>query len=262
MLCRRAKTNPITKRLYMTLTHSLNSLAGAICAVILATPAYAGTLITTNLPSGTSIVNIDARADGAADYHLDPLQSFWYKPINGVELSLMPGTYEFRVINPSDAASLYPNLSPAQLSQIYTAWTYNLPWLTNYLVFNKTASTNSSEFQLFDGAVAPGLTGNTFSSATAAYEGIIANGYYNQIRPAPPGRAGTAADYLTQWTFTEPTTALFVIPDYLLSDNTGGVSVAVTSVANSKSVPEPEPSAPALITGGIIAILLRMFRPC
>jgi len=40
--------------------------------------ALGGTVITANLPANTAIVNIDARADGAASYNGD--QSLWYQP--------------------------------------------------------------------------------------------------------------------------------------------------------------------------------------
>ena len=55
------------------------------------------------------------------------------------------------------------------------------------LAFSSTALANPSESQLFDGALAPGdPTANTFGSPQAAYDGTVANGYYNKIRPAPP----------------------------------------------------------------------------
>src|SRR5947209_19039298 len=89
--------------------------------------ARAGTVITTNLPPGTEIVNIDATSDGAASYSPDTNQAYWYQPFTGstfVSLTLQPGIYTFRIIDPSDAASMYPNLTTAQLNQIYTGWTY------------------------------------------------------------------------------------------------------------------------------------------
>jgi hypothetical protein len=197
--------------------------------------ASAGTVITTNLPSGTTIVNIDSRADGAGAFSSDSAQSFWYQPTpTAPSVTLLAGTYRFRIIDPSDAATLYPNLTSSQRNQIYTGWTFNSPWSENYLVFKSSALNDPNEFQLFDAALDP--AGTVYGSAAAAYSGTIANGYYNKIRPAPPGRAGTAlCDYEGLYTLSATTTLLFVIPDNGLSDNTGGVSVLVSAVPNPPS---------------------------
>jgi hypothetical protein len=199
----------------------------------------AGSVITDNLPAGTTIVNIDARADGAATYSSDSDQTFWYQPTSTAPSVTLPrGAYRFRIIDPQDAASLYPQLTSAQLAQIYTAWSYNSPWTENYMVFQNTALTDPTEHQLFDGAIAPGApTGTTFSSAQAAYDGTVANGYYNKIRPAPPGRSALTTDYVTEYTFIRDTTVLCIVPDNGLFDNSGGVSVVITAI------PAPTPGA-------------------
>jgi hypothetical protein len=237
-----------------TMKKAVTSL-GFMCAYALAWlgTAHAGTVINTNLPPGTTIVNIDARADGAAAWSgPNPPQPFWHQPIGGVELTLQPGTYQFRVVSAGDAAVLFPNLTSAQLTQIYTAWTYNSPWLTNYMVFNITARLNPNESQIFDGGDVPGGT-PIYGSAQSAYDGIVASGYHDNIRPAPPGRAGQApSDFLAQWTFNVPTTLVFAVPDNILSDNTGGVSVIVTTV--------PEPSTAALVIGGAVLTCLSVRR--
>ncbi len=192
----------------------------------------AGSAINSNLPAGTVIVNIDATADGIVTYSGDADQSFFYQPTaTAPSVTLQAGTYTFRIVDPADAATLFPSLTPAQQAEIYTGWTYNSPWTEDYLAFNSSAIANANQSQLFDGALPPGTPNDqTFGSAQAAYDGTIADGYYNKIRPAPPGRAGSAADYSLSYTFTAPTTLLFVIPDNILSDNTGGVSVVVTNV--------------------------------
>ena len=193
-------------------------------------PGFAGTVITANLPPHTAIINIDARADGANRFNGD--QSLWYQPFSNSSLpqfTFPPGTYQFRVVNPADAAQLYPALTPEQTSQIYTAWTYNSPWIEDYLVFDSGAATDSSIPQLFDGAPGPG-----FGNATLAYDDAIANGYYNHIRTGPLGRASSIIT--NSYTFTQAVTLLFVIPDYGLGDNNGGVSVLVTPVGGGNSV--------------------------
>jgi hypothetical protein len=206
--------------------------------------AQGGTIITTNLPAGTTIVNVDATTDGCITYDgSHPSQPYWFGPSAGSpSLTVLPGTYTFRVIDPNDASAAYPALTSGQLSQIYTAWTYNSPWIENYMVFNNTAVANISEYQIFDGAdTPPGLT-NT-SSPSAAYSSVGAAGYLDKIRPAPPGRAGQSpSDFVSSWTFAVPTTLRFVIPDNVLSDNGGGVSVVVTQV------PEPSTAVLALVS--------------
>jgi Dockerin type I domain/PEP-CTERM motif len=186
---------------------------------------FAGTLINTNLPTGTTIVNIDGTQDGAANYS-GPGQEYWYQPFNGVQVNFQSGTYQFRVIDPADAAALYPNLTTGQLNQIYTGWTFNSPWSENYFAFDISAQTNPSETQLFDGALNPSFS--VYGSAQAAYDATVADGYYKKIRPAPPGRTSDPGAYITSWTFTAPESLVFVIPDTELSDNAGGVSVAIT----------------------------------
>ena len=198
--------------------------------------ALGGTVITANLPANTAIVNIDARADGAASYNGD--QSLWYQPFNSgsalPQLTLPAGTYQFRVINPADAASLYPALTLVQTNQIYTAWTFNSPWVEDYLVYDSSALTNSSVPQLFDGAPPASFFGSPLQAYNDAltnsyYNGNVGtNGYYNILRTGPLGRASTI--FTNRYTFTNAATLVFVIPDYGLGDNNGGVSVLVTLI--------------------------------
>jgi hypothetical protein len=196
-----------------------------LSAVLLAfLPAFGGTVLTNNLPANTAIVNINATQDGAATYNSD--QSLWYHPFNTggnlLQYQIQPGTYSFRVINPADAARLFPALTPAQTNQIFTAWSYNTPWLLNYLVFPAAAATNYSIPQLFDGDP----EWPPFSNATDAYNGSIAHGTFNVIRIGPLGR--NSPILANSFTFTNNETLVFVVPDYQLNDNRGGVSVLVS----------------------------------
>lgn len=189
-------------------------------------PARGGTVITGNLPAGTAIVNLNATQDGAASYNGD--QSLWYHPFYTggatqlVKYTVTPGTYFFRAIDPADAARLYPALTPAQTSQIFTAWTYNSPWILDYLVFDSAAETNYSLPQLFDGSP----EWPAYANAVLAYSASLTNGYNNLLRVGPLGRASTLLTNTV--TFTNAETLIFVIPDYALSDNAGGVSVLIS----------------------------------
>ena len=182
--------------------------------------ARGGTVITANLPANTAIVNIDGRADGAANY--DGGQTHWFQPFNTggtlLQYTVQAGTYSFWPINPADAAARFPALTQQQTNQIYTAWTYNSPWILDYLVFDSSAATNSSVPQFFDGA-----QDISYGNAIAAYTNAFLRGTYNQLHTA--GRLGT--NIATTYTFTNTTTLIFVVPDNVLSDNSGGVSVLV-----------------------------------
>jgi hypothetical protein len=210
---------------------TLTPLAVLFSIAAIAPALYGGTVITAGLPENTAIINISGTQDGAATYNGD--QSLWYQPFNtgGVsnllEYTLQPGVYGFRIIDPADAAQLYPTLTSNQLGEIYTGWTYNSPWVTDYLIFDSSAATNTSEAQLLDGAFSnTNGTWQTYGSADAAYSAEISDGLYDLIRPGPPdGRNGKV--YTNTWTFFSTETLIFVVADYDLNDNAGGVSVLV-----------------------------------
>ena len=195
----------------------------------------AGDIINSNLPTGTTIVNISGTADGAAGN--DPGGGRFSQPFTAdVSLSVSPGTYSFSIVDPADAAQEFPALTAAQLGSIQTAWTFNSPWTTDYVVFDSSALSDSNEIQLFDGASNTANAANTYGSAQAAYDAAVAGGYTNFIRTGP--RTGTT--YETSYTFTSAATLLFAVPDYDLGDNAGGVSVIV------HGVPEPRTTLPIL----------------
>ncbi len=217
------------------------------CAAASRLPA--GTVITTNLPSNVEIVNINAQQDGAATYGGGNTgQAFWYQPFgsgtNGLlSIPVTPGTYTFNIVDPQDASRQFPSLTATQLGTIFTAWTYNDPWITQYFVFDISAATNPNEPQLFDGADDP----NSYGNAQDAYDAAVARGETNQIQIDPMhGREGT--NYTTTYTVTQATSLVFVIPDYALSDNNGGVSVVVTEV------PEPRTVGLCVAAGGLLAV--------
>jgi hypothetical protein len=169
--------------------------------------------------SHAQLVNINARVSGAQPgLH----QTFWFSPFNAVSLSLAAGTYDFTLVDPT-----------LNSGAAFTAWTYNAPWVTNYLVFDSTDLTH----ELFMGAVSgPALV----TTAQAAFNATVAAGH-------------------NVTTFTLPTaeTLLFTIPDNILSDNTGGVSIDVTPfVAEPPPPPPPQTGAvPEPSTYGLIGAL-------
>ncbi len=196
-----------------------------MCFASLFPATFAGTIITDHLPANTAIININAAQDGSAVYNGN--QSLWYQPFSTggaaqlLEYTVQPGTYSFRLINPADAARLFPALTTDQTNQIFSSWTYNSPWITDYLVFDGAAAMNTSLAQLFDGSPDP----SSYDSSTAAYNSAVAGGYYDRIRTGPAGRAGTV--FTNAYTFSTAETLAFAVPDNALGDNHGGVSVLI-----------------------------------
>lgn len=202
-------------------------------------------------------MNVSGTADGAASY--DSSQTYWYQPFNTsgslLEYTVQPGTYNFRIIDPTYAASTF-NLSSSALNQIYTAWTFNSPWATDYLVFDSSAATNSSEYQLFTGATSP--TTVDYGSASQAYSGAIADGHYDQIVAGVGGRYNGTVE--TSYTFTSAETLIFAVPDYYLADNGGGVSVLISGVGSTAPSSTPEPASCLLILGGLSTLSIGRVR--
>ena len=221
----------------------MKKLLTLLLAAASMTSVFGGTIITANLPANTAIVNINAQTDGALYYSDGAL---WHAPFSFggslPQLSLPVGTYAFRVISPDDAVALYPALTSAQTSQMFTAWTTNSLWLEDYLVFGSAALSDNFVTQIFDGAPAS----TSFGSAAAAYADAVANGYANIIRTGPLGRNST--NLTDRYTFATDTNLVFVIPayfltpDYGISDNLGGVSILVTPT-NAPIGGVPPPSA-------------------
>lgn len=208
---------PLNKELSMRI-NPVWSVVGIVGLV--AGSAQAGTVITQGLPSNTVIANIDSRVDGAAGSN-GP-QTLWFQPFTTVSATFDAGTYRLRIVSPADAAALFPSLTGAQLSQIYTGWTYNSPWITNYVVFDSSAATDSSQPQLIYGAQST----QGYSSGPDAYAGSVANGVYETFT-----LGAWDGPKVKQVTFRHPVTLLFAIPDWGVYDNAGGVSVLMEQVS-------------------------------
>ncbi len=209
------------------------ALACLVSLLVTSRLTFAGTVITANLPPNTAIVNIDAKQDGAATWNSG--QDSWFHPFftggatGLLQYAIAPGTYQFRLTNPSLAATQFPALTAGQLSQIFTAWTYNSPWITDYFVFDSAGATNFSVPQIFAGAIRPsGLTGGT-GSATEAFNLATTYEFDDVIVKQPGGRITGVRT--TLYTFTAPETLTFAVPDNILSDNNGGISVVISQVA-------------------------------
>ncbi len=160
-----------------------------------------------------------------------------------MKYTVQAGTYNLRVIDPTDAQALYPKLTASQLSEVYTAWTYNYPYITNYLVFDKSAANNPSEAQLIYGA--PSTAG--LHTPQDAYDLAKTDGYYNEFYVGAVG----ASPLQNQYTFAAPETLIFAVPDYDLSDNGGGVSVLISPEQVSAV---PAPASFTLLFVGLVSL--------
>ena len=148
---------------------------------------------------------------------------------------------------------MFPSLTAGQISEISTgAWTYNTPWVTDWLAFDSSAASNSSEHQLFAGAVTPEAPGTTgwdgagYDNSTDAYNEAINDGDYNKIVTGTGRYTGTVQ---SSYTFAAPQTLIFVVADYDVGDNAGSVSVLAT--------PVPEPVTLGFFAMSALALRLR-----
>jgi uncharacterized protein (TIGR03437 family) len=194
---------------------------------------FSGTVITTNLPTGMAIVNISAASGNTAGANgAKPAAGnlAWDDPYNTLgqllEYTVQPGTYTMRVIDPADAASIFPSLTQNQLNGMWTAWNSSINgnnYVTSYLAFDSSAASNSTQTQLFSGADNGPGTADPASAYADAANGYTANNvftppFFNEIRN------GTLQ---TTYTFNTQTTLIFVVPDYPPGNQGGGVSVLI-----------------------------------
>lgn len=216
--------------------------------------AVSAGVISTDLPSNTYIVNINGGPGGDGASGNSPDGGTFSAPYStDPTLTLGPGTYTFYLVDPADAAAAFPMLTADQLATVQTAWTFNTPWTTDYVVFDSLALADPSRPQLFDGGNGTYGEGTTYSSQQAAYDAARDQGYYNNIRVG----SRNTTNFQKTYTLTSAETLVFAVPDYYLDDNAGGVSVVVQAV--------PEPGAKTLCglgagTLGLVMLSRRRVR--
>ena len=86
-----------------------------------------------------------------------------------------------------------------------------------------------------------------YDNAADAYNAAKLDGYYDEIVTGTGRYTGTVQ---TSYTFTHAETLIFVIPDYYPEDNSGIVSVLVSSA----SVPEPSSLKLAALAGALLLV--------
>jgi len=221
---------------------------------------FAGTVfdgILGNLPAGMAIINLSAASSAPLDGGNGANDSFnanggtqtqWSFPFNSegqlLEYTLPPGTYTMRVIDAADAAAIFPNLTAGQQSSMWSAWTYNTPWTTEFLAFDSSAASNNSQTQLF--SVAAGSPGPLNPNGAAQAYADAVNGYTNTnnavIPPFDNNIALTYRNATPQKTVTLPLTGtgaetlIFSLPDSVVTDNAGGVSILIAPFTSYPSI--------------------------
>jgi uncharacterized protein (TIGR03437 family) len=205
-----------------------------------------GKVITTNLPAGMAIINVSGTQDASNHAATGAANLLWDQPFSVpgqlLEYTVPPGTYTMRVIDPADAAAIFPTLTISQQTSMWTAWTYNVPWVTAYLAFDISATSNASQTQLFSGADDfnfPG-TGDPASAYADAVNGYTVNStnfppFYNNIYPLI--RNATPQTTVTfPLVGTGPETLIFAVPDNGYQDNAGGISVLIAPAAAALNI--------------------------
>lgn len=169
-------------------------------------------------PAHAQVVNIDATVSGCDFAHCGsgisvPVGAPVGIPISPVTLTLQAGTYT--VTNADGMAGANPN---------FTAWRFNggANWVWEFMIVNDADDT----------VLMQGCCGPSFSTQAAA------------------GSQAFAQNFSQTFTLAGTTTLDFIIQDYGLNDNAGGVSLNIARAVAAV----PEPSSYALMLGGLLAV--------
>ena len=201
------------------ISKSVTSFAFCIASALVVLPAARSSgAITVYNGSGLEELNINAEVSGISNPNGVYSGSTLIAPL---QVSFPAGTYTGTVVTPL-----------TQGAALYTAWTYSdtslpMPYLENFAAFD-----DHSGSPLTASPVISYLSTTTFPTAALAYADTI-------LRPFT-------------FTLTAPTVLDFVVPDNFLSDNSGGVSIAIT--------PVPEPISGAVLVGTSVLLLARRRR--
>lgn len=131
---------------------------------------------------------------------------------------------------------------------VYDAWQFNNAASGNFRnAFTVTAGSVVRTYDLNDGVnqfnayETAGAALSAFQTAAGANQFVVFN------TPTDSSPTGEVKGAPFSFTFDTPVALTFTVPDHLLSDNTGGVSLAITAAV-------PEPETYALMLAGLAAM--------
>jgi hypothetical protein len=196
---------------------------GAVAMVLLAECTAANTIT----------VVIDAKVDGAASASGGPNVP-----------DVLPGAALVNIYSPKDQLTLGPGtyvITNGATSGYYSAWNYegypsSPNWAWSFLIADDATST-----VLVDGYVGAG------QPTQAAMAGLVGTTTWDGLTQLS---ATSTADFSATMTLTHATTLDFLIDDYDLVDNGGGVTLNITGISGV-----PEPNAPLLLASGLILVV-------
>jgi hypothetical protein len=207
--------------------------------------SVAATSIAMAPPASALIVNIDATSNGEQQGGADcAYQSCEGALIDPVQVTFAAGTYTL-----NDA---YSPATGLEAGALYDAW--------NFEAGNGDAWAWHWKALLDDGA--DGATINTSNYAAHLLLDIDPLFVQDSFTTEAAAAAFGAATPPSTLTFSAPTTVDFVVNDYYLPDNAGGVSLDIEPVGGAPA-PVPEPASWAMMIVGVggLGAALRRRRP-
>lgn len=179
-----------------------------------------------------TVININATASGEQTGGRDCSTACVGALINPVQVTLGPGTYAI-----SDAWSPAGGLQPGAS---YDAWNYSSGWAWHWKMLKDDGS--------------HGSTVNATNYASFVLADVDRTNVFSSESDAALFGYNTPAQMLT---LTSTTMLDFVVNDYYLGDNTGGVSLAIVCTAGACRAPTtgvPEPGSLATMLVGLLLV--------